>query len=484
MSAGVQPCAKARWAIAPSPLREVWIQTMIRDSRAADLACRAWAHLLLSARRSVATLLASRFVGQVGTTLFAQLVVLVLALGQAAIVARWLGPEGKGVLALAQLLPGTLAIFLNFGINTANVYHVGSRRLDVAKLASNSMMFALIGSAIGIGAIAASAAGGWLGLLMPGVPIPLLLLAMASLPAFFIVGYSNSILQGLQRISTVNAVNIAQALLVLVLMGLLIVALGTGLLGAVVAFVAGGLVTSALVGWLLYRQGGALIPRWSWPTVRVVLPFGLRGYAGQLLQFFNYRLDMFLVNFFLDPASVGIYSVSVRMAELLWYLPNAVGFVMFPRAASAKPAEMRSLTPRVLWATLALTTAGAVGLAILGRLLIVVIYSPAFLGAYAPLLALLPGVVLLGGAKVLTNVIAGRGYPQYNSVNAGVSFLLTVVFDLLLIPAHGVLGASIASSVSYASTFIIAIGFYLALGRRADSAAQTEAGFGEGRQGS
>lgn len=430
----------------------------------------------MSTRGVISAMPANRFVGQVGTTLLAQLVVLVLALGQTAIVARWLGPEGKGVLALLQLVPGTLAILLNFGIEAANVYHAGSRRLDIAKLTSNSMMFALISSAVGIGAIVVLAAGGWLGLLVPGVPIPLVLLAMASLPAFFIVGYSNSILQGLQRISTVNAVNVAQALVVLVLMGLLIVALGTGLLGAVVAFVAGGLVTSALVGWLLYGQGGALIPSWSWPTVRMVLPFGLRGYAGQLLQFFNYRLDMFLVNFFLDPASVGIYSVSVRMAELLWYLPNAVGFVIFPKAASAKPAEMSSFTPRVFWTTLALTAAGAVGLAILGRLLIVVIYSPAFLGAYAPLLALLPGVVLLGGAKVLTNVIAGRGYPQYNSVNAGVSFLLTVVLDLLLIPAHGVLGASIASSISYASTFIIAIGFYLALSRTADGPACVSGG--------
>ena len=36
-----------------------------------------------------------------------------------------------------------------------------------------------------------------------------------------------------------------------------------------------------------------------------------------------------------------------------------------------------------------------------------------------------PGVVLVGGSKVLTNEIAGRGYPEYNSLAAGLSYSST-----------------------------------------------------------
>ena len=82
------------------------------------------------------------------------------------------------------------------------------------------------------------------------------------------------------------------------------------------------------------------------------------------------------------------------------------------------------------------------------------------------LLALLPGIVLLGGGKVLTNDIAGRGYPQYNSVASGVSLILTVVLDLLLIPRLEVLGASIASTLAYTTIFALAIYFYLTVSRR------------------
>lgn len=82
------------------------------------------------------------------------------------------------------------------------------------------------------------------------------------------------------------------------------------------------------------------------------------------------------------------------------------------------------------------------------------------------MLALLPGVILLGGAKVLTNEIAGWGYPQYNSFNAGVALILTVILDLILIPRFGILGAALASSIAYTVIFFTSVGFYLVVSRR------------------
>jgi O-antigen/teichoic acid export membrane protein len=190
-----------------------------------------------------------------------------------------------------------------------------------------------------------------------------------------------------------------------------------------------------------------------------------------MLQFFNYRLDIFILNFFLGPANVGIYIVSVKLAELLWYLPNAVSFVIFPKAAASSPEEMNVFTPRVFGITLALTALGALGLVLVGRPVIRFLFSSAFVGAYVPMLILLPGVVLLGGSKVLTNEIAGRGYPHYNSVNAGLSLVLTVVLDLVLIPRYSVLGAALASSIAYSAIFIAAVAFYLAVSRKSKAKA-------------
>ena len=214
------------------------------------------------------------------------------------------------------------------------------------------------------------------------------------------------------------------------------------------------------------REGANFTPRWDAFVLRAQISYGLKGHIGNMLQFFNYRLDVLLLNYYLNTTEVGIYSVSTRLAELLWNLPSSVGFVIFPKAAASTPEELQHFTPRVFRITLAMTAIGAIGLAFLGKPLIRIIYDQAFISAYLPLLALLPGVVLIGGAKVLTNEIAGRGYPHYNSINSGLSLILTLLFDLLLIPRYGMLGAAIASSLSYTMVFFLALFFYATANRQ------------------
>ncbi len=386
------------------------------------------------------------FTRNVTSTFAVQIVALIVTIVNSAIIARVLGPDGKGILALVLLTPNILALLLSGGIGVANIYYAGRGRLPVADLSSNSSLETLL----------------------PGVPIWLVAVGLLGLPFSLLNGYYAAILQGLQRIPSINRVTLGQRLLTLLLTALFLLALALGIGGALAAALLASAAATIALALLLIQQGGQLRPRWQVPVVRTTLAFGLRGYVGNVLQFFNYRLDLFLVNFFLGPAGAGIYTVAIAMAEMLWYLPNAVGFVIFPKAANTSQAEMNRFTPRIFRVTLALTAAGGVVLALVGKPLIEFIYSPAFASAFGPLLALLPGVVLLGAAKVLTNEIAGRGYPHYNSITAGVALVLTVTFDLLLIPRWGVLGAAIASSIAYSVIFFLSIGFYRAVSRRAE----------------
>lgn len=414
----------------------------------------------------MAHLVRGAFRQQVGAMLATQVAGLALTLATSAVVARWLGPAGKGTLSLALLAPAVLGLLLGCGLSVANTYFAGSRQFTVAQLSRVSVGFALLAACAGWLMIAVARVSGWLERLMPGVPPGIATLALAAFPIALLVGYLTSILQGLRLIYRINAVTLLQGLLALGGVLLVVVGVELGLLGGLMAYLAAGVGALLLAAWFVRRQGGDLKPSLERQVLRPSLAFGLRGYVGNVLQFFNYRLDAFLVNLFLGPEAVGIYSVSVAMAELLWYLPNAVSFVIFPKATATRPEEMNAFTPRVFRATLGLTVVGAVGLAAVGRLAIGIIYGDRFIAAYVPLLALLPGVTLLGGAKVLTNEIAGRGYPTYNSIASGLGLVLTVILDLVLIPRYGVLGAAVASSFSYTAIFAIAIGFYLRVSRQ------------------
>jgi len=455
------------------------------------------AHWLRSARQAAEHRLADLFYSarrlkdggvfarNVSVTFLVQVLSLFFAIANTAVIARLLGPEGKGLVALAMLVPGMLGQFLSVGIESANVYYAGSRRIDVRTLSANAMSFAILSSIVGLAVIGLLMATGWLEKLVPNVPPWLVALAIIEFPLRRVLSSLSSILQGLQRIVTVNLVNLSDYIWTLAFTLVLVVGLQLGVAGAVLASAAAVLVNICIVAVLIHREGGTLLPRWQPPVVRSTLGYGLRGYVGNVFQFFNLRLDSLLVNAFINPAGVGIYTTSVRVAELLFQLPNAVGFVLFPKAAATSARSMNRFTPRVLRVTLLLTTAGALGLLVLGKPLIVLIYGEAFASAYVPMLALLPGVVLLGGAKVLTNDIAGRGYPHYNSIATGISLIVTVALDLLLIPRLGILGASLASTASYSILFAIAIAFYLSVSRRAaptlqdPKSGQAEPGDGE-----
>ncbi len=402
----------------------------------------------------------SKFTRNVTSTFGTQLLALLLATLNAAVIARILGPSGKGILALTVLVPNVFALFLSGGISVANVYYTGQKRFDLPTLSANATAFTVMATALGAVIAALLYASGLMAKLLPGVPLNLLALSMLGLPFSLLNNYFVSLLQGRQLITRINLVSLLQRASTVALSLLLVAVLGWGLTGAVLAVLASSVVSVAVLGAMLRRLGARFWPRWNRLVIKTTLKFGLRGYVANVLQFFNYRLDLFLVNYFLGPSSTGIYTVAVAMAEMLWYLPNAVGFVIFPKAANTSAEAMNRFTPRVFRLTLAVTAAGALALAIIGKPFIEIVYSPAFASAYGPMLALLPGVVLLGGGKVLTNEIAGRGFPQYNSIASGASLVLTVGLDLLLIPRLGVLGAAIASSIAYVAIFILALVFY------------------------
>lgn len=413
--------------------------------------------LTKQAAKALRGVVRSRFVRDVATTLAAQGASLFFSVVNAALVARLLGPEGKGIFALALMVPNMLGMLLSGGVGIANVYLIGSGQLALRDASRASVSFAVLASLVGGVVAGALRVTGWLRAIVPGVPASLEMLAMGLLPLTILDGYLGTVLMGLQRITTLNILAGVMAAFNALVIALFVGVWRWGLVGAVGASLAGAFVSALLKARVLARAGASFRPVVNLPIMRRMFGFGMKGQVGNILQFFNYRLDTFILNYFQGASAVGIYGSAVSMAELLWQLPNAVSFVIFPKAAAARPSTLNAFTAKVFRVTFALTAVGASVLALGGRTFIEWVYSSAFSAAYAPLIALLPGIVLLGGAKVLANEMAGRGYPHYNSAISATGLVTTVILDLLLIPRMSVLGAALASSIAYATCFALSL---------------------------
>ena len=73
-----------------------------------------------------------------------------------------------------------------------------------------------------------------------------------------------------------------------------------------------------------------------------------------------------------------------------------------------------------------------------------------FADAVTPMLILLPSMWFLGIALAIGSTLRGYGRPGLASVLAGLSMVVTIGLDLILIPDYGVTGAAVASAVAYA----------------------------------
>jgi O-antigen/teichoic acid export membrane protein len=398
-----------------------------------------------------------RFRASVGVSLLADAATVAIVTAQTAFVSRVLGPTGKGLATIGLLIPSVVGVIVGLGVNSSNVYFASSGRIASRRLTQHTITITIVGTAVAaVAAVLVIVTGARVDLL-PGLPTGVLLLGLAVLPTALLSSALVGLLQGERRIAAANAVLLVQAGVTAAATLAFVGVLGWDAAGVVAASASGGLVAVFVALRLLRATRQYVVPKWSSDVARPLLRYGVKAQLGNVLQYFNYRLDVFLVNGIAGARAVGVYSVAVALGELLWRLPNAVGFVIFPMAAATSRSEMNRLTPRILRITLALTSGGAVALAVIGRPAISVLFSNRFDDAYPAMLILLPGVVLLGGAKVLANEIAGRGYPQLNSANAGVSLVVTVVLDVALIPRHGIRGAAFASSVAYTVVFVISL---------------------------
>lgn len=394
-------------------------------------------------------------------TFFAQIIFLICGFTTSIILARVLGPSGRGIYALIILVALILQKLGTAGVEISNVYFAAKRKYKLDDLCSNSLVLAFGLSFFFIsvfwGVYNTTAFQKFLSsnYVVPGY----LWMTVFILPFYMIYVFFRAIFLGREKIEKYNAVNVIYGILQLGLVFLLLVVLAQGLFGAVLSYFL-TIIATALFAFLLTIKTARIRPTINFKLVRKSVQYGGKGYLGNIMQFLNYRLDMFLVAYFLTPASVGYYAVSVGIAERLWMFPGSIGTVLFPRISSIKSAQANRLTPKMARHTLLIVFIISLGLLILARPLIRFLFGLEFLPSVGPLIMLLPGIIALSVAKILISDLAGRGKPEFGTLASFISLAVNIPLNIWLIPKWGIFGAAFASTVAYSlAAFVILLSF-------------------------
>jgi stage V sporulation protein B len=371
------------------------------------------------------------------------------------LVTRITGASGKGVFTLMSLLVTLTGSMLSLGVNWAAIYFIGRDAFPRRDLVSTVLTCTLVSSLVSILAI---------------------VIAFVSLRHTYFKSIDNAELA--VTLTLLPLVQLATSVGMIVLgsnrpiqfAGLTLTQWAVTLAIQVGIAVAGRLTpTTALIAWAF---GAGVSLAWGLRLLSVDAPlrlgihrdvfrrligFGIKGYAANLLMFFNYRLDSLIVNGLVGVASLGIYSIAVSLAEVIWYAAGAIGTVMFPHVSGLERREADRVTPIVCRNVYFVTLLGCVAMFALSRWVILLAFGSAMLPALIPLWLLLPGILALSGAKVISSYLSGIGRPEYATAIAGGTVIITIALDLLLIPRYGIAGAAVASSIVYTAAAVASI---------------------------
>ncbi|WP_210491638.1 oligosaccharide flippase family protein [Patulibacter sp. SYSU D01012] len=385
--------------------------------------------------------------GNAAITLAAQFAILVLGLVVSALVARALGPTGRGRYYVPVTTVMTTFSVLHLSLEMATTYFFAERLVDLRRLARVAATYGLVIGGAGLVVLAGPwivAPDGRVGGMRTGD------LALAALALPFVVHSTwmmNLFVLGGRLVRSQAAVVLAgvvQAAALAVLFALDVL----GVTEVLLVYVLNAAVSWGFLAW--WSRGFAPpVPTGDRPLLRRVAAYGLRIHPGFVAFFLLLRSDVFLVDGLLGTREVGIYSVAVLFAEL-------VGTAAAPMAVAALP--FQSVEDEEAAAAVTLRTARicllvAAALSVLAAatlwLVIPALYGPAFGEAYGPLVALLPGVCAMTVVRPLWNWLLREGRPGRITAIAAGAFALNLALNAVLLPTVGLYGASVASTLAY-----------------------------------
>jgi len=408
------------------------------------------------------------FASGVALTIVTRLLMLLGTVGGSVIVARWLGPEGLGALAVLNTTIVLALTIGTLGLTSANTYFIARDRTTLAPVWANAIVFALLGGTLVAGTVIALTK--FVPTLFGGVSSDLVLIAALSIPFQFLLSLGLNVLLGMDRIRRLNFLD-AMAPVLALFNAIFVLLVLRSTLKVLVSFnSAATVVLSGFMIWSIARVVSRQQERRCFqPNGRLfkeALGYGLKFCIPLIAAILIFRVDLLIVNHFRGAAEAGVYAVASQVANLLTMLPAVVGTLLFPRVASYQDPRGEfaiRVTRHVSFVMLVMCAAAAAG-----SFLLPLIYGPRFSDATIQLLILLPGICLIGIESVLVQHFTGTGLPRAIPIFWLITLVVNLALNLAFVPVFGARGAASVSTLSYALIFVlVTIYFWMKTGRRA-----------------
>jgi O-antigen/teichoic acid export membrane protein len=364
------------------------------------------------------------------------------SLVSAPILARALGPDGRGDLAAVLVPLGLVPLLVELGLGTYAA-RAAARGREIAVLTGTLgtllLGLSMIGPLLAFPVAELLAEG-------RGSVETWLVVGFFLLPVGLLVNLLAGIAMGLERWRTVIAVRLIPPVVGLLALVPLYLTDTLTVATAAASAIFASILTLVPVLPLLLTQGRL---RWQTAEARKAIPFGLKAWASGIALSANVRLDQLLMIKLVEPRVLGLYAVAVTFASFPSVLVRGLNGALFPRIAAGD----RAVTARAMRLTLLLVSLASIVMATVCEPFLRLLLGDAFADATPMALVLLIACVFRAAGTVLDNSVTAHGAPGASAISQGLALAITVPGLFIAVPALGGVGAALVSVAAYGMTF-------------------------------
>lgn len=367
------------------------------------------------------------------------------------LLARALGPHGRGELTAVVLWPVLLATVGSLGVSEAATYYAARRTASPGTL---------IGTILALGAAQSAVL-----VLIGVIVVPTVLsnhststvnsarLFLTVIPLTLLNLYLMGLLNGLQRHGWFQALRLlviagtAAGILICWLAEVLTVRT------AVVVYLASNVLTLAVaaVGIVRSKTGKLTFDR---GILRELLVYGLKSHSSNVPSMLNERLDQLVISIFLAPARLGLYVIAVTMTSVTNLVGTSVSYVALPSVARLAPGEERTAAARrFIIFTLLISAVFTIPFILFTGRLVTLFFGQAFHGATNVCRVLLVAAVVLSTTRAVGAILKAINRPLDAGIAETLALAVTVAALAALLPTMGIMGAGVASLLAYLVSF-------------------------------
>ena len=380
-----------------------------------------------------------------------RVLVVAVSFATAVVIARKLGPTGRGFYAVASTVGAIGVLFSNLGLHASNTYYVAK---------DQSLLSALIGNMLAVIFVAciATALGGIAFVCWPTLsPVQgtLLPLALASIPAGLAYLLTQGLLLGVNEVRAYNKIEFGGKLIALVLI-CISAAIHQSNVELFFGITLSSVMLSFLWALLRLRRVSTEPPVLSLAVFRQSIGIGVNAYLIAFFGFLVLRIDLLMVKYMLGATEAGYYSISQVLAENTMMFPVVVGLLLFPKLSAIREREEKlRVATEAVRATAALMLPPVAIAALAAAPIISIAFGRDFLPAVSPFVWLMPGTYFLGIETVMVQLLNSEGFPPIIVAAWIADMIINVALNFWAIPRYGITGASVVSSVCYFLMFVI-----------------------------